>query len=101
MVGTGIVATTHNIGRQQISCHTLDLFRDADVALQGEFHTAGCADAAGNTFVARIQNIAIASANRCLPCRDAVVRTDRRFAVIDLDAIALGRYTRVVRGRNY
>lgn len=36
VVGTGLVATAHCIGRQQIGCHALDFFRDAEVAFQGK-----------------------------------------------------------------
>jgi len=60
VVGTGLVATAHCIRMQQIRRHALSFFRDAEVALEGKFHAAaGRADARGNSFIARIQNVAI------------------------------------------
>ena len=61
VVGTGLIATAHGIRMQQIERHALNFFRDAEVALEGKFHAAGRADAGGNTFIARIQNVAIGS----------------------------------------
>ena len=59
VVGTGLVATARCIRMQQIRRHALSFFRDAEVALEGKFHAAGRADARGNSFIARIQNVAI------------------------------------------
>src|SRR5208282_4384993 len=94
IIGAILVWAAQRSRRRQVGCQPPGFFHDADVALEREFYAARGATAGGNASLA-FQRVAIVAGNRFLFCRNAIVETARRFAVVDLDAAVLGRYPRI------